>query len=87
MLRGPLKGGSPGESTKPSFVSEFVTEADPEIDSPNLTPVARIKEGKNEVININLFLSNTINSGPVAIINQFVLLTPEILLFRGGGTP
>ena len=37
MLRGPLKGGSPGESTKPSFVKEFVTETDPEIVSTNFT--------------------------------------------------
>ena len=37
FLRGPLKGGSPGESTKPSLVKEFVTEADPEIDSQNFT--------------------------------------------------
>ncbi len=45
---------------------------------------SRIKEGKNEVTNINLFVPNTRNPGPAAIIHQFILLTPEILLFRGG---
>ena len=48
---------------------------------------SRIKEGKNEVTNINLFVPNTRNPGPAAIIHQFILLTPEILLFRGGATP
>ena len=69
MLRGPLKGGSPGESTKPSSVKEFVTETDPEIDSQNFTSkdsrsggwggcgvASRIKEGEHEVININLLV-------------------------------
>ncbi len=80
MVRGPLKGGSPGESTKPSCVKEFVIETDPEIDSFALSEsftfgvgwfgvASRIKEGINEVININLFVSNTKNSGPATIIN------------------
>ena len=30
---------------------------------------SRIKEGKHEVININLFVSNTRNSGPATTIN------------------
>ena len=45
---------------------------------------SRIKEGKHEVININLFVSNTRNSGPATIINYFLLSTPELLLVRGG---
>ncbi len=38
FLRGPLKGGSRGESKQPSFVKEFVTQADTVIDSQNLPP-------------------------------------------------
>ena len=45
---------------------------------------SRIKEGENEVININLFVSNTRNSGPATIINYFLLLTPDLLLVRVG---
>ncbi len=35
---GTPQGGSPGESNKPSFVKEFVTQTDTVIDSQNLPP-------------------------------------------------